>query len=446
MQAGFDLAGKLLEAAIAAGKAVASILATALQQGFLIFRRTLHALLQKLGPLGDVFDWLLTQASNVASLAWREAINAMQMFGRSVSEVLNWAKNKSMDVLKQVVNAIDSAGMVIADVIAWAKNAGDAALKAVGEALYKVGRTVESIMIWIEKDVIAGVRAIVAGLLKAGATVAELMVWAVKRSLQVVKDVVTEMIAAGVTLAQIVADTIAHPQNALKNVVQAFNELGQTLKDIVNAAIIQPTEDAARRVLQALKDLGKAAKDVMIAALELGGSAIALTFALLLEWFPGVYRPLTAGERAEAVKVFGTAIDLDKVRLSVKSLPVDLIQLCNDERPFTTMYLINFASWEKLSPATLIHELVHVWQGVTAGPIYMVEAIESQLSSEGYNYGYDDGTTGEGAQPELAAAGGNFNSFNREQQGQIVMHYYTRRYLNGLDYSAWQPYANAVHA
>ena len=144
--------------------------------------------------------------------------------------------------------------------------------------------------------------------------------------------------------------------------------------------------------------------------------------------------------------MFGNSIDLDKVRLAVMSLPVDLIQLVNNERPFTTMYLINFASWNKLSPETLIHEMTHVWQGVTAGPIYMVEAIESQLSSEGYNYGYDDSTTGEGGQPELAAAGGNFNAFNREQQAQIVMHYYTRRYLQNLDYAAWQPYANAVHA
>ncbi len=446
MQASFDLAGKLLDAAIKAGKAVASVLATALQQGYLIFRRTVNALLSRMGPLGEVFDWLLTQAENVAALAWRETIDALQTFGRSVREALDWAAKKSIDVLKKVVQAIDAAGMVVADVIAWAKKAGDAALKAVGEGLYKAGRTVEYIMIWMEKDVLEGVRAVVHGMFEAGATVAELMAWAVQRTIQVVKDVTAELISLGVTVAQLVADTLAHPQNALKNLVQALTELGKTAKDIVEAAVVQPTEDAARRVLRALKDLGKTAVEVMTAALELGGSAIALTFALILEWFPGEYRPLTATERAEGEKVFGTSIELDKVRLSVLSLPVDLVELCNHQRPFTTMYLINFASWEKLSINTLMHEMTHVWQSVAVGPIYMVEAIESQLSSEGYNYGYDDSETGEGAQPELEAAAGNFNAFNREQQAQIVMHYYVRRFVKNLDFTSWQPYANVVHA
>jgi hypothetical protein len=293
---------------------------------------------------------------------------------------------------------------------------------------------------------LSGVRAIVNGMFKAGATIAELMAWAAKRAVQVVKDVVAELIALGVTLAQLVTDTLTQPQNALKNLVKAFTELGKSMKDIVEAAVVQPAEDAARRVFQALKDLGKTAVEVMVAALELGGSAIALAFTLILEWFPGAYRPLTATERGEAEKVFGRSIDLDKVRLAVMSLPVDLIQLCNNERPFTTMYLINFASWDKLSDSTLIHEMTHVWQGVVAGPIYMVEAIEGQLSAEGYNYGYDDNETGEGGQPELQAAGGNFNSFNREQQAQIIMHYYVRRFVKGLDFTAWQPYANVVHA
>jgi hypothetical protein len=112
------------------------------------------------------------------------------------------------------------------------------------------------------------------------------------------------------------------------------------------------------------------------------------------------------------------------------------------------MYLINFASWDHLTTQTLIHELTHVWQGVVAGPIYMAEALEAQLAGAGYNYGYQDSETGEGAEDELAAAGGNFNSFNREQQAGIIEHYWRRRFGSdpALDYSAWQPYADVVHA
>jgi len=76
----------------------------------------------------------------------------------------------------------------------------------------------------------------------------------------------------------------------------------------------------------------------------------------------------------------------------------------------------------------------------------MVEALEAQASGEGYNYGYTDSETGEGAQDRLNAAAGNFSAFNREQQAQIIMHYFVRRYEKALDYTAWQPYANIVHA
>jgi hypothetical protein len=78
----------------------------------------------------------------------------------------------------------------------------------------------------------------------------------------------------------------------------------------------------------------------------------------------------------------------------------------------------------------------------------MVEALEAQASSEGYNYGYTDAATGEGAQSALNAAAGNFNVFNREQEAQIIQHYYVRKFEKepALDFAAWQPYADVVHA
>ena len=183
-----------------------------------------------------------------------------------------------------------------------------------------------------------------------------------------------------------------------------------------------------------------------MAAADMALSAVALVVTAILEWFPGDYRALTASERLEADRVFGTSIELDKVRVAVKSLPVDVIEYLNGSRAFTTMYLLNFASWVEVTLDTLIHELTHVWQGVQVGPVYMVQALEAQLSGEGYNYGYTNSTDGEGGQDDLAAAAGDFEHFNREQQAQIVMHYWVRRYKEVIDFAAWQPYANVVHA
>jgi hypothetical protein len=349
-------------------------------------------------------------------------------------------------VLRQVLAALDGAENVLARAIQWAATAGEAALAIVGEVLTRAGHTVDDILLWVQQDALSGLRAVVRGMLAAGATAVSLMAWAASRTLQIMRDVVAELIASGVTLADLVADTLVQPQDALRNLVQAFKDLGKTLQDIIGAAVVQPAQDAARRVLQALKDMGEDALDVLKAAFDVSASAAATVFTLLLEWFPGSYRPLSDSERADADKIFGSAVPLDQVRLAVLSLPVDFIEWVNGGRTFTTMFLINFASWAEIKIETLIHELTHVWQGMVAGPVYMVEALEAQASAEGYNYGYTDSETGEGAQGRLNAAGGDFSVFNREQQAQIIMHYFVRRYEKTLDFTAWQPYANIVHA
>jgi len=235
------------------------------------------------------------------------------------------------------------------------------------------------------------------------------------------------------------------------------------LKEVVEAAVIQPEEDAARRALATLKELGKSALDVLVAAAEIGASALATAFTLVLEWF-GIYRPLNADELKAASDIFASSIPLDQVRLAVMSIPVDVIEFIEEKasgqpgRAFTTMTLINFPSWEKLGIDTVMHELTHVWQNFQVGPIYMVEALEAQFSKAGYNYGYTDDQagfyTGGGAQQALINAKGNYNAFNREQQAMIIQHFYARK--NGLpktndhpafapqEFTEWQPYADLV--
>jgi len=264
------------------------------------------------------------------------------------------------------------------------------------------------------------------------------------------------LLASGATMAQLVADTLAHPGDATKNLMAAFGEIGKTFKEIVESAIVQPAEDAAKQALATLKELGKSALDVLEAAAEIGASALGTAFTLILEWFPGSYRPLSATELTAATEVFGSSVPLDQVRLAVLSIPVDVIEWIEQEvtgqqgRAFTTMTLINFPSWEKLGTDTVVHELTHVWQNFQVGPIYMVEALEAQMSKAGYNYGFTNDAQGwldgEGAQQALINAKSNYNSFNREQQAMIIQHYWMRRYSENKEYTEWQPYADIVHS
>jgi hypothetical protein len=398
-----------------------------------------------------VVDWILAQAADVSALAWRALVESMQLIGRSVDEVLAFAQSRSEQMLRVVVTAIEDAGMVVSRVIDWAVRTGDRALAIVGEVLVKAGSTVDAILLWVGHTAVGKWHAIVNGMLSAGAAAVDFVAWMADRGVQVIKGVTAELIAFGVSVTSLIADMIAHPGNGLRDLMQALDELGRTLKELVQIAIVQPTEDAARRALQALKDIGKSAVEILKAAIELPLSQIALLVAIILDWFPGSYRALSDAERTEANSVFGASISLDKVKLAVKSLPVDLVETLNGGRTFTTMYLINFASWDKITIDTLIHELTHVWQGLQEGPVYMVEALEAQLIGKGYNYGYDEtadgGEFGTGGEANLVAAGGNLSQFNEEQQAQVIMHYHARKTAAPpRDVTAWQPYANVVFA
>jgi len=303
----------------------------------------------------------------------------------------------------------------------------------------------------VDKDALGGLQAFVKGMLSAGAAVADLVFWAASRAVEITREVVNELLAAGTTLASLVADTLAHPGDALPNLMRAFLAIGKTLKDVVQSALIQPSEDAARKALAALKQIGQSALDILTAALDIGGSAVMLAIVLILEWFPGDYRALTADEHAQAELVFGHGPQLDEVRIAVKSLPEDIIEGINGGRALTAMYILNFPPGLPIPMPTLIHELTHVWQGVQTGPLYMLGAICAMIKADiqtgsdqaAYNYGFDNATgwtDGTGGEAALAKAGGNLSAFNPEQQAMIVQHYYVRRYVENMPAAAWQPW------
>jgi hypothetical protein len=218
-------------------------------------------------------------------------------------------------------------------------------------------------------------------------------------------------------------------------------------------------DDIVAEVVETARRLEEPLGEMLQGALEVGGGLFGLVVAQLFNALAS-YRDLTGAEKREAEKVFGDSIDLELVSVSQESLDNRIIFEVQayfqslgggapSPRAFVTGTLINFSATTVITNETLIHELTHVWQNFETGPMYLAEAIHAQVTDpDAYNYGYTNETTGAGAEPELQAANGDLESFNREQQGQIAMHYYRRAFVESppLDVSDWQPYIDEIRA
>lgn len=311
---------------------------------------------------------------------------------------------------------------------------------------------------YLEGDLLPGVRRFVRGLLAAGYAVADLLARVLARGVQLVAEVVLELLAAGVTIASLLFEAALDPGNAVERLLQGLREAEQTWADIM-AAVDDAGDDVAAEVARAAERLGEALDEMLDAAWEVGGGLFGLIVAELLNSL-ATYRPLTAAERTEAERAFGTSIDLDLVSISQESLDNTVIfevqaafqRLGGDAasaRAFVTGTLINMRADEGITMETLIHELTHVWQNFETGPMYLSEAIHAQVTDpDAYNYGYNDATTSDGGEDDLAAAAGDFEAFNREQQGPIMEHFYRRSFVESpsMDITAWQPYVDLVRA
>ncbi len=123
-------------------------------------------------------------------------------------------------------------------------------------------------------------------------------------------------------------------------------------------------------------------------------------------------RPLHKWEREVAREVFGSAINYSRVRIDEYAfLGPAQMKIC-----YVSCYIIN--SWGKMNNATLLHELVHVWQYQNIGLIYIPRALRAQHSPAGYNYG------GKDLLQQYQQQGKTFFAFNLEQQAEIISDYY----------------------
>lgn len=454
-------AKRLVEAALEAGAALVELLAEAAEGTYFLLRRMVFSVLDTVG-LGEVFDWALSQLEAGVSAVFREVVLAVRFAGGVLTDALDWAAEQTEAAFEAMVDAWESVGESLLDLYEWASALATDLASEVWERLGRITtrlhNSVTYVLNYLEDDFLPGVRRFVRGLVDAGYALADLVVRIAWRSAQFVAEAVAELLESGITIAQLFVAAVVEGDLSLDTLLAAVREAEATWDDIMEAAD-EAGEDIAAEVARTAERLGEALDEMLDAAWEVGGGLFGLIVAELMNAI-ATYRPLTEAEKTEARRVFDDAIDLDLVSISQESLDNTIIfeiqgafQRLGGNAPsaraFVTGTLINMRADEGLTMEVLVHELTHVWQNFETGPMYLSEAIHAQATNDdAYNYGYTDEDTGEGAQDELEAADGDFEAFNREQQGQIMQHYYRRRFVESpsLPTDEWQDYVDFVRA
>ncbi len=172
-------------------------------------------------------------------------------------------------------------------------------------------------------------------------------------------------------------------------------------------------------------------------------------------------RRLTAVERDEGSLVFGSGLDLDRIRVyegvrwtttlarwhaRLRGEPppaANAITLGNDVNIPTLLETsrVHIDAGDLNDMAWLIHELTHAWQYQHVGWVYLAQALAEQarLGPRAYDYG------GEAGLRAAHAAGHGLAFFKREQQADIARDFYFTL-KRGRDTSAWMPFIAELRA
>lgn len=135
-------------------------------------------------------------------------------------------------------------------------------------------------------------------------------------------------------------------------------------------------------------------------------------YEILFELTKWNMRNLNEDEQAVVSVIFQNSVDPTRIRLDEKAV------LGPKQRNFAYVSFQTINSYGKMSEAVLIHEVVHVWQFLKFGSVYIMKALLAQHSKQGYDYGSVPGLL------QMQANAGKFCTFNFEQQGDIIMDYY----------------------
>lgn len=493
----------LAEALIKAGKSVTSILNAAYAKSEALLKKYVEALLDAGRTMAELLQWAATKAAAAASAVVakllalgrtvlqvlkavatagasivRPIVKALLAIGKSVATIIAAVSAEALATLKPIIDALLAAGQSLRTVLAEAAKQAAASCRTIVRALLDLGQTLTSLLVEAATAVAGTLQAIIDAVLDLGRTLAQVLAAIAGAAASVVKAVLQSLLALGKSLAEIVIAAVGQSVavaiaafkallslgkstasilfvlagravSALRTAVEALLTMGIALADIVEDIVLAIPEAFRRGFFEGLVQLGKTPLLLLKAAAEVSAAVALLAFAVIIELFGG-HRSLTANERKEAERIFGASIDLDRVLIAVASMPADLLNYINGSRPFTTMYIINFASGATVDVATLIHELTHVWQGVQTGPLYMVRALEAQigagLKAKFHSGKYDDAAAYEVTNAELKANKNDFSKFNPEQQAIIVERYWVRRFgtTPAGDVSLLEPYAKQV--
>ena len=268
----YKAAASLVKTLLDVGLSVIEILGTVVGASYWVFRRMINGIIEHLGPVGDVLDWVLTQVEDTVSDLWHDALLAIRYAKGKLTDAIDWAVNKSDEALEAVLNAWES---IEEDLIDFYKAAAELAaigvnniFEQIGKATIKLENSVTYVLNYLEKDFIPGIRDFVKGVLDAGYEIASLFVNIANLSLQAFTEVISACLDYGITLTELLTETMKNPGNLLSNFLQAIEEAGQTLDDIYQSVILDTGEQFLDEVTIAWRNLGKPVKDILNAIAE----------------------------------------------------------------------------------------------------------------------------------------------------------------------------------
>lgn len=451
-----------VEAVLAAGKSISQLLSEAVKKGAAAVKKFVQAIIEAGKKALDILNWAISQAESMLKEVLRKLEELLGSFTSLLIEVAKMAASR----LNAIVRALVSAGKSVLDFISRLNRFALDFGKRLVQELKKIGKTVREIMLAVINQTRLIARVVIEALKDLGTTVFSMLKEVITRTAQQLSVIIGAMKDLAISLSSIINDIARFVAAEARKLMQALRIIWTRMKEILEVIaqksvsvirtlitaivgtvnhwrevfkeIITNVRDAFREgLIKGLIEIGKSAVTLMIEATKLGATIAAVTFAILMDIF-GSHRGLNASERAEAEKVFGVSIDLDRVKLTDASLAADLIMWMNKNRPFTTMYVINYKSGATLPMATLIHELTHVWQAVTSGGVYMIEALHSQFFGKGYNLSEED----------LRKAGGKLLNLEREQQAVVVEEFWKAEFdgqRTQIPVDLLRPFAKQVH-
>ncbi|WP_111670071.1 hypothetical protein [Algoriphagus litoralis] len=457
-----DKVSDFVEAVMAAGKSVAEVLAEAVKKGTAALNKFIQAVIEA-GKKGiDVLNWAVNQVESTLRTALSKLESMLGSFTSLLFEIAKMAVSK----LANVVKALLAAGKKVLDFVSRLDRIALDIAKRIVQEIKKLGRTVREIMTAVINRGRNIARIVIDALRAIGTQVFDMLKEIVNRTIAELTPIFGALKDLAISLGAVLNEVGKFVAAQAKKLMTALREIWKVVKEVLEAiatktasviktlltallgtaihlgevvgTIIQNVRAAFREgLIKGLIELGKSAVTLMVEAVKISASAAAVLFGIILEVF-GSHRGLTAAERAEAEKVFGTSIDLDRVKITDASLAADFVMWMNKNRPFVTMYVINYKSKGKLPMDELIHEMTHIWQAVNSGGVYMIEALHSQFFGKGYNLSEED----------VKKAKGNLLKLEREQQAVLVQEFYKAEFQGksiGLPLDLIRPLAKQVY-